>query len=125
MIPRQYRILFVLLTCIFSSSATRAQQPASPRKTRHVFLLVSDGLRWQEIFTGADKDLLTTDHGGNWASKEYLQKEFWRESPEERRKALFPFLWNVIAKQGQIYGNQTKGSVARVTNGLDFSYPGY
>ena len=124
-ISRQYRILFVLLTCILSVSATCAQQPDSPRKTRHVFLLVTDGLRWQEIFTGADKDLLITDHGGNWASKEYLQKEFWRESPEERRKALFPFLWTVIAKQGQIYGNQTKGSVARVTNGLDFSYPGY
>jgi hypothetical protein len=30
-----------------------------------------------------------------------------------------------VAQQGQIFGNQTKGSVARVTNGLAFSYPGY
>ena len=37
----------------------------------------------------------------------------------------FPSLWNVVAKQGQIFGNQTKGSVARVTNGMAFSYPGY
>ena len=43
----------------------------------------------------------------------------------ERREALFPFLWSVVAKQGQIFGNQTKGSVARVTNGMAFSYPGY
>lgn len=102
-------------------------EPQSPRelKTKHVFLLISDGLRWQEVFTGAEKDLITTDHGGNWASKEYLQQNFWRETPEERRKALFPSLWAVIAQQGQIYGNQNKGSVAQVTNGLDFSYPGY
>ena len=30
-----------------------------------------------------------------------------------------------MAKRGQIFGNQTRGSVARVTNGLAFSYPGY
>jgi hypothetical protein len=125
MISQLIRILLVLLSAVPLLSVARAQQPVTPRKTRHVFLLVSDGLRWQEIFSGAEKDLLTSDHGGNWASKEYLQKEFWRDTPEERRKALFPFLWAVIAKQGQIYGNQTKGSVAHVTNGLDFSYPGY
>jgi len=31
----------------------------------------------------------------------------------------------VVAKQGQIFGNQAKGSVAVVTNGMAFSYPGY
>jgi len=39
--------------------------------------------------------------------------------------ALMPFLWSVVAKQGQIYGNRRLGSDAYVTNGLDFSYPGY
>jgi hypothetical protein len=38
---------------------------------------------------------------------------------------LMPFLWKVMAKEGQIYGNQDKGSVSQVTNGLNFSYPGY
>jgi hypothetical protein len=122
---RLSRIIFVLTLIAFISGPLHAQQPPVPLKTKHVFLLISDGLRWQEVFTGAEKDLLTTEHGGNWASKEYLQKEFWRDTPEERRKVLFPFIWSVIAKQGQIYGNQTKGSVAHVTNGLDFSYPGY
>jgi Type I phosphodiesterase / nucleotide pyrophosphatase len=119
------RTLVSLTALAFMHSVGQAQQPPPPLKTKHVFLLISDGLRWQEVFTGAEKDLIATDHGGNWASKEYLQKEFWRDTPEERRKALFPFIWTVIAKEGQIYGNQTKGSVARVTNGLDFSYPGY
>ena len=40
-------------------------------------------------------------------------------------RALFPFLWSAIAKHGQIFGNQAKGSIARVTNGMAFSYPGY
>ena len=94
-------------------------------KTRNVVLIVSDGLRWQEIFTGADPTLMDSEHGGIWADPSELKRKFWRDDVAERRKALFPFLWSVIAKQGQIFGNQTKGSVARVTNGMAFSYPGY
>ena len=36
-----------------------------------------------------------------------------------------PFLWNKIQKEGQIIGAPSKGSEVRVTNGLNFSYPGY
>ena len=36
-----------------------------------------------------------------------------------------PFLWTVIAQKGQIYGNVELGSTAYVTNGKNFSYPGY
>ena len=42
-----------------------------------------------------------------------------------RRRMLLPFLWTVVAAQGQLFGDQPHGSVARVTNGFDFSYPGY
>ena len=94
-------------------------------KTRNVVLIVSDGLRWQEVFTGADPNLLDEKHGGIWADPERLRHDFWSDDPGERRTMLFPFLWGVVAKQGQIFGNQNKGSVARVTNGLAFSYPGY
>ena len=115
--------LSFLLFLLFSFHPTASAQ--TPLKTRNVILIVSDGLRWQEIFTGAEKDLITTDHGGNWAKRDSLQKTWWRETPEERRKALFPFLWTTIATHGQIFGNQTKGSVAHVTNPYAFSYPGY
>ncbi len=100
-------------------------QSAAPLKTRNVVLIVSDGLRWQEIFTGADSTLLNEKYGGIWDKAADLKREFWRADPNERRKALFPFLWTTVATRGQIYGNQTKGSIARVTNGLAFSYPGY
>jgi len=118
-------VLFASLATAVGLFPACGQQPSAPAKTKNVFLIVSDGLRWQELFTGAEKGLLTTDHGGNWASQQYLTKEFWRESPEARRKAVFSFLWGYVASNGQIFGNQNKGSVARVTNGYNFSYPGY
>jgi hypothetical protein len=97
---------------------------AQATRTRNVVLIVTDGLRWQEVFHGADSALLDRENGGvrDTAS---LRKELWRTTPEEARAALLPFFWGVIARQGQVYGNQSKGSVARVTNGLKFSYPGY
>jgi hypothetical protein len=111
---------------VLSVSLSFAVQTAwSQLKTRNVVLIVSDGLRWQEVFTGADPDLLDEKHGGIWASPERLRREFWNDDPTKRREMLFPFLWGVVAKQGQILGNQNKGSIARVTNGLAFSYPGY
>src|ERR1700736_3285428 len=99
--------------------------PVRAGKTQNVVLIVSDGLRWQEIFTGADPALLNEKYGGIWESEASLRKRFWNDDPVERRRLLFPFLWEVAAKQGQLFGNQTKGSIARVTNGLAFSYPGY
>jgi hypothetical protein len=94
-------------------------------QTQNVVLIVSDGLRWQEIFTGADATLINDKEGGSWLSDEDLRKRYWRSSAEQRRALLFPFLWGTVAKQGQIYGNQLEGSVAQVTNGKAFSYPGY
>jgi hypothetical protein len=98
---------------------------ASAAKTQNVVLIVSDGLRWQEIFTGAEADLLNDKAGGSWLSDQELRKRYWRSTPSERRALLFPFLWGTVAKQGQIFGNQALGSVAHVTNGKAFSYPGY
>jgi len=112
----------LLALATFTASA---QLSAHPLKTRNVVLIVSDGLRWQEIFTGADPTLMDSEHGGIWADGNELKRKFWRNDIAERRQALFPFLWGVVAKQGEIYGNQGEGSVAHVTNGMAFSYPGY
>jgi hypothetical protein len=94
-------------------------------KTKTVVLIVSDGLRWQEIFTGAEADLLNDKEGGSWVPADVLRQRYWRDDPDQRRALLFPFLWGTVAKQGQIFGNQARGSVAHVTNGKAFSYPGY
>jgi hypothetical protein len=94
-------------------------------KTRHVVLVISDGVRWQEVFTGADPTLLNDKSGNNWTEVSTLNKRYWNDDPEVRRVMLFPFLWGTVATKGQIFGNQTKGSVARVLNDQWFSYPGY
>jgi hypothetical protein len=114
-----------LLVVLGVSFGIAAQSAWAQLKTRNVVLIVVDGLRWQEVFTGADPDLLNEKYGGIWATPEQLGREFWNDEPAERRKMLFPFLWGDLSKQGQLFGNQNKGSVARVTNGLAFSYPGY
>jgi hypothetical protein len=118
-----------------SNSSSEARRPSleappptrNPRlahKTDRVVLVTLDGLRWQEVFNGAEASLLTKENGGV-QDVAATKKEFWRDSPEARREALMPFLWNVIAKQGEIFGNRGKESVVRVANGFKFSYPGY
>src|SRR5580658_3013638 len=117
------RVAFGTLALALLGVSPAPGAESQPLKTRNVVLIVSDGLRWQEVFTGADPTLLNEEHGGIWDKAQDLRKEFWRDDPRERRKALFPFLWGTVVLQGQIFGNQQLGSVARVTNGLAFSYP--
>jgi len=88
-----------------------------------VVLITLDGLRWQELFTGADPLLV--------ANTEYVQdttdlkKRFWKETPRARREALMPFFWKKVLKMGQIHGNRMLGSKVDLTNKMWFSYPGY
>jgi hypothetical protein len=117
----------VILTAPFLAlAALRADSPvATPRpKTENLLFVMTDGLRWQEVFGGADEALMNRGRGGV-QNIEQVRKAFWRDTPEARREALLPFMWGVIAKEGQVYGNRWKGSADRVTNGFNFSYPGY
>jgi len=98
-----------------------AQTPA--RRTQNVIFVMSDGLRWQDVFRGIDPSLLNKESGV--PDPVALRKLYWREGLAERRSALMPFLWNTMVKKGQIYGNREAGSDAYVTNGFNFSYPGY
>jgi Type I phosphodiesterase / nucleotide pyrophosphatase len=100
------------------------REVAPKHKTDRVVLVTIDGLRWQEVFNGAEETLLTKENGGVH-DVAATKKEFWHDTPEARREALMPFFWTVIAKQGQVFGNRAKESAVRVTNGLKFSYPGY
>jgi hypothetical protein len=106
------------------ASVLLAPIKGSERKTQNVFLIMSDGLRWQEVFGGAEELLMDAKNGGV-KNTNALQREFWRETPEARREVLLPFFWTEIAKRGQLLGNQKKGSVVNITNDRKFSYPGY
>ena len=88
----------------------------------HVVVITIDGLRFQEMFGGADEAYFKRDAQG---LIDPASKRFSGPTPEARRATLMPFMWNVIAKQGQIFGDPSRQSRSHVTNGLWFSYPGY
>lgn len=92
-------------------------------KTENIILITLDGLRWQEVFSGAESRLLLDKNYVNDTAASY--QRFWRETPQQRRELLMPFFWNVIERQGQLYGNRHKGNKVNVTNTMWFSYPGY
>lgn len=89
--------------------------------TSAVLLVTLDGLRWEEVFGGADSGILarvTEDRDG-------LIRQWWIGDREERRARLMPFLWGTVARRGQAFGDRTAGSSVRIENGRYFSYPGY
>lgn len=105
--------------------AARAVADASPSlRTQSVFLIMLDGVRWQEVFTGLDESLCTKAAGKVEKPGPLLEK-FGGATPEERRAKLMPFLWSTVAKHGQLFGNKAKGSSATITNPFRVSYPGY
>jgi hypothetical protein len=110
-------IISLVLIAVIGSPSHGQTSLSQPLKTRNVVLIVADGLRWQEIFTGVEEDLMNDKAGGIWAKPEALRKEFWREDAQQRRETLFPFLWGTVAKLGQIFGDRNKNSDAHVSNG--------
>ena len=97
---------------------------AQSNAAEHVIVITLDGMRWQEVFSGMSAALLNEKEGGVRNAAAFEQR-FGGATNEERRERLMPFLWSVVAGQGQLFGDPSAGSDARVTNGLFFSYPGY
>jgi hypothetical protein len=92
-------------------------------KTENVFIITTDGFRWQEVFGGIDSELLEKKEFVR--NQERLKNTFGGVSAEERREKLMPFLWNTIAQKGQLYGNRWQNNKVNVMNPYWFSYPGY
>jgi Type I phosphodiesterase / nucleotide pyrophosphatase len=118
--PRLLLVLGLFLTPLLAA----APQPAPALVAANVFVVTLDGMRWQEVFGGMTADLNNKEHGGVADVKE-TERRFAASAPDARRERLMPFLWSVVARQGQVFGDPVAGSTARVTNGLRFSYPGY
>ena len=97
---------------------------AAGRRTENVVLITYDGLRWQELFGGADESFIDKEFGGV-REIEPTRDRFVRETAQERRETLLPFFWSTIATQGKVYGDPDQESIGRATNGMLFSYPGY
>ena len=108
----------IVLVCALVLSVLPAED-----KTKNLILVTMDGLRWQELFHGADSVLISNPNFVENGDK--LREQFWAETPEKRRENLMPFFWETIASDGQLYGNHAEGSVILLTNSQWFSYPGY
>lgn len=114
------RLCFGCLLLVVHASLASAQSDSD----RAVVLITIDGVRWQEVFGGADPALNNEEHGGV-ADTAALRRAYLVGGAEANRRALMPFLWDVVAVQGQLLGDRSAGSDVAVTNGLKFSYPGY
>ncbi|HEY0655345.1 MAG TPA: alkaline phosphatase family protein [Chryseosolibacter sp.] len=89
-------------------------------KTENIIIVALDGYRWQEVFRGADARISK--------SKKFVRdpdsiSEF--TETENKRQALMPFFWEVVVKEGQLYGNRDFGNKVNCSNLQLISYPGY
>lgn len=125
-------VTMIVLTFLFISAFSFFDYDTEPKplhhseannNIEHVVLITIDGLRWQELFYGADSLLI--GHEDYVRNAEQLREDFWHDNSVERRKKLLPFFWNTIAVDGQIYGNRKLGNNMDLTNEYRFSYPGY
>jgi hypothetical protein len=116
-----FTAVVVQLFCLFM---TVDFATAEQRRTKNLILITLDGLRWQELFGGADQRLMTKATGGV-RDVESLKRRFWADDNAERREQLLPYFWRTIAKEGQVLGDISVDCHVRVTNGRYFSYPGY
>jgi hypothetical protein len=112
------KFLSALILALSLSTFTLAQ--AAPKDQR-VVLVTLDGVRWQEVFRGADP-VIATDKTLTPMAKE-IKAQFL--DPAEKAAALTPFLHQVVAKQGVLLGDRDHNSCVAVTNTMWFSYPGY
>jgi len=101
---------------------------AARDKADNVIIVTIDGLRWQEVFNGADPSLISADSTSGGIPKGLIfatRKDFITDRNEDKRKKLMAFVWGEMAQKGQIIGNRNIGSKCFVTNKAKVSYPGY
>jgi hypothetical protein len=104
----KYILLLTALTLAASSARTQTN------KTENLLIIGWDGVRWEEIFTGVDSSILNDRQYTRERSE--LKALYWSDSPEERRRKLFPFFWSAIEQNGQLYGNRDLGNKVDVSN---------
>jgi hypothetical protein len=106
------------LVCLLSLHTAFSQT------AENIIIITTDGLRWQEVFTGMDS-AIANNKKFNQDDSAVIYKNYWSADPLERRKKLLPFLWSIIEKNGQVYGNRNLGNKIDNANPYWFSYPGY
>lgn len=110
---------FILSAILLTSVQTMANPVAVMPKEPKVVLVSIDGLRWQEVFYGADTQIAS--------NSQYVhnRRDIAHFLTGARARELMPFFHHVIAKQGILVGDRHQNSLMNVTNPWHISYPGY
>ncbi len=91
--------LLLLSSCLLGSMAASSATVDEPK----VILVSIDGLRWQEVFYGADQQIATDSR---------FVKDRKKLQPllqGARARQLMPFFHQTIAKQGLLVGDRHRG----------------
>ena len=110
----------LIVVLFFSQMVSMAQDTAA---RRNIFIITTDGFRWQEVFKGADPVLIRDTALVKDTS--LMLQQYWSEDLESRRRKLLPFFWNVIAERGRLAGNRLYENDVNVSNLFKISYAGY
>jgi hypothetical protein len=96
---------------------------SSASAQKHLFVITLDGVRWEEVYKGADPALISSDE---YVKDTSLTRElYWDPSETRRRRRLMPFFWSTIAAKGCLMGNRDFDNKVNVRNFYKISYPGY
>lgn len=121
------KINALCLVCLgFCVSTLHAEQNHSSTvkldETKIVIVTI-DGLRWQEVFSGADELLIKDEKLVRNVPR--LMEAFWSPDKQVRRNKLMPFFTQFINQQGILIGDFSQAESVTLANNYYFSYPGY
>ena len=125
--PRLPCQMIAIAMCAVAVSCTpnvRSDDAQSQSRVSNLVIATIDGLRWREVFEGADLQLLKADKEKPWKIARAVER-FWRESKEARRAALLPFIWRTVGRDAHWFGNIASGNDAKALNATGSSYPSY
>jgi hypothetical protein len=122
---RATSLSLLLLALTSACAAAPVPVPAPPGATRNVILVTLDGVRVQEVFGGLHETIAVHDEQQVYSDMAAMRARFGGATPEARRAALMPNLWNLLAPQGMVLGNPANGNHVKVQNKVLWSTPGY
>jgi len=121
--PSIHLALALALALARRASGCSGRRTRTRRATRNVVLVTTDGLRWQEVFAGPRRRCSTSRTGASpmW-SPSAASSGATPPGPGARRSCRSS---GRPSPPGPALRQRRSGSVARVANGKNFSYPGY
>jgi len=87
------KLLLSLVLCLFAISSKAQLNQSAP----NIFIITTDGFRWQEIFNGAYS--LIINNPAYVKDTALLKQMYWDNDLNERRKMLMPPVFRTFKKK--------------------------